>query len=98
VGAAALVPAAPCAGVVLLELVGVVPLALDDFWPLLPPLALLPCELCEDVDDSVFAPASVVSPPLPESELSSPHAPAATSRSAAQPKRKVDLFMFIPVA
>jgi hypothetical protein len=96
VGAVALVP--PCAGVVLLELVGVVPLALDDFWPLLPPLALFPCELCEEVDVSVFAPASVVSPPLPGSVLSSLHAPAATSRSAAKPKRKVDLFMFIPVA
>lgn len=80
----------------LLELVGVVPLAL--FWPLAPPLALLPCELCEEVEDSVFAPASVVSPPLPGSVLSSAHAPTATSRSAAKPKRKVDLFMFIPVA
>ncbi|HTU63413.1 MAG TPA: hypothetical protein VMF89_33355, partial [Polyangiales bacterium] len=78
-------------------------LALDDLWPLLalpelPPLALFDCARCEDVEDSVFAPASVASPPLSGSVLSSLQAPDATSSSAAKPKRKVDLFIVIPVA
>lgn len=90
-----------CAGAVpLFELPGVLPFALVfDLCPLvplpeLPPLAVF----CEDVEDSVFAPASVASPPLLEPVLSSPHAPAATSANAAKPKRRVDLFMIIPVA
>jgi len=82
-----------------LAVLGVVPVAFDvDRCPELPAVAEALCELCEDVEDSVFVPASLVSLPFPEPLLSSPHAPAATSKIAAKPKRKVDLFIVIPVA
>jgi hypothetical protein len=85
-----------CATGALVEVDGVAPFAVDARWPALPPLAACPAELCGDVDVSVFAAASVVSSLLPGVVLSSLQALADTSAKATKPKRKVDLFIFIP--